>query len=339
MAVKELFCFYPFNVKWNHGVALLSALCKQQGIKTEMFMLDYLPAFERRLKEWTEKEICFSIVTQKDWKLSLPFMEMAHRAGKKVLVGGTFMGLKPNVPEFIAHVCYGEAENLPTYFLEGNTSIFDSKLAWTDLNNLPLPDYSLFEKVPFDRRIPELAGIYYLPYVSSRGCPAPCTFCQVRFQPPFRVRTKVKEDLSEIIGRYHPELIYMPDAILPYFVPAWKASWENLRVPFVGYIRADIKPDDLEWLIDRGLKGCGFGIESGDERFRNESLKKELTDEQLWRTVDTLKRHGIWNYTFFMTGLPGESFIHKTKTAQMAEKFEKHTFVWQYEELSQWASG
>ena len=32
-------CFYPLNIKYCHGVALLSALLKQRGIGVELLML------------------------------------------------------------------------------------------------------------------------------------------------------------------------------------------------------------------------------------------------------------------------------------------------------------
>ena len=53
-------------------------------------------------------------------------------------------------------------------------------------------------------------------------------------------------------------------------------------------------PGHLDWLIDRGLIGCAFGVESGDERYRNDVLRKGLTDEALWRTVAALNAAGVW---------------------------------------------
>ena len=336
MELKALFCFYPLNVKYNHGIALLSALCKQKGIQTELFMLDSLDDFRVRLQDWPSDSVNFSVVTSKDYELSVPFMELARKQGKIVMLGGTWTGLGHPICESVTRVCRGEGERLPHFILQGDDLLFRESMVWADLNSLPLPDYELFKGIPFDRGIPETNGKFCLPYYSSRGCPYPCRFCQIRYQPKFRVRTKVEEDLTEVVARCHPEVLFIGDAQLPYFVPAWRESWGNFRHPFVAYIRADIKPDDLLWLIDRGLIGCAFGVESGDEKYRNEVLKKGLSDGDLWRTVDSLKRSGVWYVPFFMTHTPEESFSQRTKTVQMAERIGGRPFIWKYEELSSW---
>jgi radical SAM superfamily enzyme YgiQ (UPF0313 family) len=158
-------------------------------------------------------------------------------------------------------------------------------------------------------------------------------FCQIRLQPRARVRTKVAEDLGQLIDRYHPDWVFISDALLPYWSQAWKDSWQDLRVPFVGYIRADIKPDHLDWLIDRGMIGTGFGIESADETHRNMVLKKAISDDEIERTVRHLKARGAWFVPFFMTGTPGETFDHRVKTARMARTMSPYSITWAYEEL------
>jgi radical SAM superfamily enzyme YgiQ (UPF0313 family) len=101
----------------------------------------------------------------------------------------------------------------------------------------------------------------------------------------------------------------------------------------VAYIRADIKPDLLLWLIDRGMKGCAFGVESGDETYRNTVLKKNLTDDQLWNTIEILEKHSIWYSASFISKTPGERMHHQMKTAQMINKIKGYTFLAPYEEL------
>lgn len=327
-------CVYPLSVRYNAGLALLSAILKARGIGTDLCLLSSESEFLRRLVGWHGPFVCFSAVTGVDYLRSLPYMKLAHEAGKTVLLGGTWAGLGKPVPEYVDYVCRGDGETLATFFLTGDDGLFRERLVTRDLNALPLPDYAMWEGIPFDRGLPETAGKYCLPYISSRGCPYPCTFCQIRQQPKgMRIRTKVEHDLRELTARYHPDLWFIGDALLPYFSQAWRESWGDFRAPFVAYIRADISPDDLGWLIDRGMTGCAFGVESGDEDYRNRVLRKGLTDDDLWRTVHALQRAGVWYVPYFMYGTPGETLVHRTKTAAMARTIGRYAVTWAYEAL------
>ena len=333
MALTLPLCFVSLGTDWNHGVALLSALLKARGIQTRLVLLKDWWGFARVIDETDAPWMTFSAVTQTDYEALVPFMRSASLAGKEVLLGGTWAGLERPVDASVSRVCRGEGETLPDYLVAGDDRLFCERMVWTDLNALPMPDYELFKDVPFDRGLPQTAGKKCLPYVSSRGCPFPCAFCQVRQQPAFRVRTKVEADLTELRERYQPDVFFIGDANLPYDVAGWRASWGEFRHPFVAYIRADIKPDRLAWLIDRGLVGCAFGVESGDEFFRNTVLRKQLDDAELWRTVAALNAAGVWFMPYFMAGVPGETLAQQTKTVQMARALGPLSILWKYEEL------
>jgi radical SAM superfamily enzyme YgiQ (UPF0313 family) len=274
-----------------------------------------------------------SCTARPDFERALPFAAVAGECGVCVLWGGPFGVM---MPDAISPVCRGDGETLPDFLLSGDDRLFREKLTWHDLNALPLPDYELFSGIPFNRGYGILARQNQIPYFSSRGCPYGCSFCLVRYQSQaVRVRTMVEEDLTGLVERYKPDLIFMGDALLPYYSEAWRNSWGNFRHPFFAYIHAGIDPASLGWLIDRGLCACSFGVESGDERHRNEVLGKSLSDEQLWRTVETLKRHNIGFVPFYMTHSPGETFMIRKKTHDLKEKIGGFPVVWDYEHLVQ----
>ena len=334
MSQSILFVFYPWSVKYNHGIALLSSLCKQEGIEVDLCVLDSTDRFNAALKgsEWTH--IGFSAVTVHDFDKMLPFIRMVHGGPAKVIVGGTYA---PDIPKFFDDeflVCRGECERLPEYILNNNSSVLTHPELCKDLNALPLPDYELFKDIPFNRGMGILDGKKILPYYSSRGCPYECSFCLIQKQKHgLRIRTKVDEDLREITERYKPDMIFIGDALTPYYSKAWRDSWSDFRFPFFAYIRADIKPEELEWMIDRGMIACSFGVESGDERYRNDVLRKHLTDKELFRTVGTLKKHGIQFLPFFMRGTPGETMAMKAKTFEMSKALSTYSIIWDYEVL------
>jgi radical SAM superfamily enzyme YgiQ (UPF0313 family) len=324
-------------VKYNHGIAVLSALCKRKGIETGLYVLDSVERFTDYLKANSPKYVCFSAVVGRDYALCVPFARVAESLGHIVFLGGPWAQLGHKADDCFHAVCRGEGETIPNFMLSRDTRMFKSPLACKDLNSLPLPDYEMFKDIPFDRGLPQTDGKKCLPYYSSRGCPFRCSFCQALFQPPFRVRTKVAEDLGYLRDKYNPDFFFLGDATLPYWSESWRKSWEEFRHPFACYIRADIKPDLLEWLIDRGMEGCAFGVESGDEQYRNEVLHKDLTDEQVNRTASVLDKAGVWFIPFFMRNTPGEKLVHKTRTALMARNISPYSIIWNYEELK-WES-
>ncbi len=329
--MKVLFAFYPLYVKYNHGIALLSALCKERGIDTALCVLEDLSQFTgaARDADW----LGFSCVTEHDYKKSLPFMQIARQMGKKILLGGVY-ARRANLDFPGVKVCLNEGETLPDFLLHGDERLFREMYIHENLNKLPLPDYELFKNIPFERGIPFLQGKKVLPYFSSRGCPYKCRFCEASGQAgTCRYRTKVKEDLSYLEREYAPDLFFIGDELLPYYYPLWRQSWSDYNHPFVAYIRADIHPDRLYWLAERGMTGCAFGVESGDEEYRNKVLGKSLSDADIFRTVGLLNQLNIQYATFFMTDMPSETFTLKAKTAKMARELGGFPFIWKYEEL------
>jgi hypothetical protein len=329
---KILFVFYPGHVKFNHGVALLSSLCKKRGIDVSLHLLLHPDDF---LKEVSKRYdyVCFSITTSNDYRKVSPFMQVAVEYGHNVLVGGTWVRFLDNTGEH--RTCIGEGETLPDFILTGNGELFEGEIFCPDLNSLPLPDYDLFSGYPFERNYgTRVAGMKQLPYFSSRGCPFRCSFCIVNKQPyPLRIRTNVEEDLRRLAEQYKPDSIYFGDSLLPYYSGEWRRSWGDFRFPFFAMIRADVKPDHLEWLIDRGMHTCSFGIESGDETFRNKTLNKQLNDEDIYRTVGILKKHGIEYVPFYIVGAPGEKFTVTRDTIDMKDRVGGVPIVWDYQSI------
>ena len=332
---RVLFCFYPLYVKYNHGIALLSALCKECGIDTRLEILSDLESFTAAIVNYDPDYVAFSAVVEQDYRELIKFALRAKALGQTTLLGGVYARRGLPVDTLFDHVCRGEGETLPDYIINGDKELFERPMFWPDLNALPLPDYELFGDVPFDRGVPFLKDKKVLPYYSSRGCRNHCSFCLVRQQTgKVRFRFKVKNDLKALAEKYGPDAFMIGDEQLPYFHPAWRESWGDFSYPFYAYIRADIKPTELDWLHERGLIGCAFGIESGDERHRNDVLKKGVTDAQIYATVERLNRLGIHYSPFYMMGTPGETFEIKNKTHGMAQMLGGYPIIFEYEELA-----
>jgi radical SAM superfamily enzyme YgiQ (UPF0313 family) len=93
-------------------------------------------------------------------------------------------------------------------------------------------------------------------------------------------------------------------------------------------LRADLTDEELvKALKDAGCMNAFFGIESGSEAMRNLLLKKEISDEQIYRSASLLKKYRIRFRTYNMFGLPGESLEEAFKTVELNIKI-KTDYPW-----------
>jgi len=333
MGKKVLFAFYPLYVDFNHGIALLSAICRNHGIETDLILLSDMPAFMEKIENGGYDFIGFSCTTERDYNQSVPFMIEAANRGHKVLVGGVYIQrTRPRLK--FAKVCTGDGEFLPLFINYGTEDVLDSYIC-EDLDALPLPDYDLFDGIPYNRELPwQAPGTKYLFYSSSRGCPHKCNFCTVKYQQSKhqRIRYKVGKDLFALLSQYSPDVIAWGDSLPPYYDEKWRDSWESMSFPFVSYLRADIKESELRWLHDRGMVGCFFGVESGNEVYRNQVLGKNLHDKDILRTVSVLNEMGVPFMAAYMRGTPEETWELQGETAKFMETIGGHPILYNYED-------
>jgi radical SAM superfamily enzyme YgiQ (UPF0313 family) len=290
----------------------------------------------REISQISPDYIAVSYVCEKDYCESLPYIDRMKKMGIPLIAGGVYIRRGVYVPEgLFDYICRGEGEILPNFFLSGDTQVFDEKYNQANLDNLPLPDYSNITGFEFARDYPFLQGLKIIPYSGSRGCPFKCGFCETQYQnKTIRIRTSIREDLDYLYERYMPDLFYFLDELLPYYNDEWLSTFEGNTHPFMCYIRADISPQTLRFLYDNGMRICAFGIESGDELYRNEVLKKGLSDAEIWRTITILKEFGIQYIPFFMRNTPYETEEIKTATIEMYNKIGGFPQIWEYEDLS-----
>ena len=326
-----LFTYYPLFVDFSHGAALLKAICQKAGVDVGLTRLD--DTFSTKIKGYDV--ISFSLVCDEDYKASLPYMQIAKDAGKEVIAGGVYArrGGRVGVAD---KVCRGEAEGQITgYLMNGDERMFNEVGYCEDINALPLPDISQVKGHEFHRNMPHLQGLKIIPYQTARGCIGKCSFCNCRLQPTgIRIKRTIREDMAELNRIHHPDLFYLLDELPPYYMKEWRDQWEERYYPFMSYIRADIKPEHLEWLIAHGLKVTAFGVESGDERYRNRVLKKNVTDLDIYRTVGILNRHNVISTAFYIVDAPGETDRMRKKTEEMIARLGVRYLIHPYQDLA-----
>jgi anaerobic magnesium-protoporphyrin IX monomethyl ester cyclase len=181
-----------------------------------------------------------------------------------------------------------------------------------DLDDLPIPMYEL---LPLDSyRIPLIKGPYAF-IVTSRGCPAGCTYCikHVSYGPTMRLRSpeKLMQEITKLyhLGVHHihmyadlftvnrEQVMALSRLILE---SKLKITWTcNSRVDFV----------DKEMLELMGKSGCfyiAWGLESGDEKILTHA-RKGVDPERARQSLAWAREAGIQNWGYFIIGLPGET--------------------------------
>ena len=194
----------------------------------------------------------------------------------------------------------------------GEVALNAERPFFKSLDDLPMPRHEL---LPLDRyRMPMIRGAYTF-IVTSRGCPAGCTYCikHVTYQYSVRLRSpqKLVEEmvLLQRLGVRHIHMYadlftvnrdQVVELCRQIIEAKLKVSWTcNSRVDYV----------DEEMLQLMGRAGCmliAWGIESGNELILKRA-HKGYKMEQAHTALRWAKRAGIKNWGYFIIGLPGET--------------------------------
>jgi radical SAM superfamily enzyme YgiQ (UPF0313 family) len=192
------------------------------------------------------------------------------------------------------------------------------------LDDLPMPQHHL---LPLDRyRMPMISGPYTF-IVTSRGCPAGCTFCikHVSYQNTVRLRSaellveemRVLRDLGVRHVHMYADLFTVQReqvvALCRRLIEAdLKLTWTcNSRVDYV----------DAEMLGLMGRAGCmliAWGLESGNEAILKRA-RKGYRLEQAHAALRWAHTAGIKNWGYFIIGLPGETVATIQETIAFAK--------------------
>lgn len=152
----------------------------------------------------------------------------------------------------------------------------------------------------------------------SRGCPFKCNFClwpQTNLKGKYRARpgSKIAEEIAWVLEHF-PETgsFFFDDdtfnlgrtRVLDF---ADEMNRRQIRLPWGMNARADNWDQELmERLVETGLFTLRIGIESGDQRVLDRTLKNIDLDEAR-KTLEIAHRLGIKNHVSFIIGLPGET--------------------------------
>ncbi|MEJ2706176.1 MAG: radical SAM protein [Anaerolineales bacterium] len=193
------------------------------------------------------------------------------------------------------------------------------------LDDMPVP---MHELLPLQKyRMPLIKGPFTF-IVTSRGCPAGCTYCikHVSYQYTARIRSPelIMEELWQLkklginnIHMYADLFTVNRDQVIEL---CQRMIDEQINIKWMCNSRVDFV--DEEMLALMGKAGCwliSWGIESGNEQILKHAHKGAYPDKAE-RALKWAKKAGIMNWGYFIIGLPGETEETIRQTIDFAKR-------------------
>lgn len=165
--------------------------------------------------------------------------------------------------------------------------------------------------------------------LTSRGCPARCTFC-ANHVTGRRFRHRSPENVVRELHAWHRHsgLTYFPfwdDAFTAEparLVSLCEAFGNKLEFPlsFGAITRANmVTPALLRKMRQVGLVHVNFGVESGDDAILR-AIRKGVRTEQVVRALEWAKEEGLVTACNFMLGFPQETEVELERTLRFMER-------------------
>ncbi|OPL12207.1 MAG: hypothetical protein AVO38_04065 [delta proteobacterium ML8_D] len=226
-----------------------------------------------------------------------------------------------------------------------NSSSYNHVVPWCNehLDAYPYLSFDIFDEERNQRLNQKItgmlsfAGIFSLPVITSRGCPYKCAYCNNRsfmeiFGGPKRFlrsypASKVVADIKYLVERYQPDSIeFMDEMFLKHdrwmyeFCDAYS---EEIGLPYTVLLRIDrCKEEIVRLLVNSGLKLVFFGLECGDETYRAKYLDRHMSNTDILKGAELLRRYDIMIVTSNMFGLPYETPEMIEKTISLNRKLQ-----------------
>jgi radical SAM superfamily enzyme YgiQ (UPF0313 family) len=194
-----------------------------------------------------------------------------------------------------------------------------------DLDDMPKPMHELLPLKSY--RMPMIKGPFTF-IVTSRGCPAGCTYCikHVSYQYSARLRspelimaelwTLKKLDIHNI-HMYADLFTVNRDQVVEL---CERMIAEDINIKWTCNSRVDYVDEEMLQLMGKaGNWLISWGIESGNEQILKHARKGAYPDKAE-RALSWAKKAGIKNWGYFIVGLPGETEETIRQTIDFSKK-------------------
>lgn len=296
-------------------------------------------AFYEKVKAFQPQLIGFSSATP-DYGISVELAKLAKeiKEDTKVIFGGMHPTVDPEGTireKAIDFICIGEGEEAIVELargLENKGDVTYIKNIWAkaegkiykntlrpliqDLDSLPFPDRDILD--PNYMHHPFIGANF----ITSRGCPFPCSYCQNRYLMKiyknkgkfvrYRSIDNVIEEIKITVDKFKIKRVTFSDEMLTLnkkrVLDFCKIYEKKIKIPFVCQTRpSHFDKEMAEALKEAGCVHVTMGIESGNDKLRNEVLNRNIERDKIIKAFAIAKEYGIATASFNMIGIPGET--------------------------------
>ncbi|MDD3811453.1 MAG: radical SAM protein [Bacteroidales bacterium] len=346
------------------GISYLSSALKQHGHLTDVLLITlHTPKkhIDRVIQSYNPDVICMSTVFREYQTIIQTAAYIKKKYPAIILVaGGPHVSLNPElcIQNSFDIICQSEGEQAITELinsLENGEDLVDIQNLWIKkedrviknksrcfnqkLDSLPFPDRKMWQEYIVDNKTP-------ISLLVGRGCPFNCTYCcnhalrevasgqYVRFRSPKNIIEEIKQILHEF-----PEndtIYFEVEAInvnMDYVEDLCKTLHEfnktlNRNIFYGANIRI-IPSQDINHLFSlfrlANISYINIGLESGSERVRSEIMKRNYSNEDVYKVVRTAKRYRILSMLYIMIGLSTETLVEYEETLQILKKCQPYS--------------
>lgn len=339
------------------GIMSIAAFLKKNGHKAEIFIADREKDLKSAVAEFNPDIIGFPAFTGSHlWGLKTASM-LKKELGKMIILGGPHPTFYPEVinAKSIDIICRGESEyaildllnalrdkkpirRIKNLWVKENGKIYqnDVRPLIGNLDELPFCDRSIYD------RYPVLRNNQLKNFMTARGCPFNCSYCNNPVLKKLylgkgvysRVRSPehIIEEILEVKNKYPLKTVDFADDTftlnhlwLKKFLTLYR---QKIKLPFICSIRVDtVNEKIIKELASSGCKVVYIGVESGNEKLRNQILNKNIYDKDIIKTASLLHKYNIKFITNNMMGLPDETLDDAFKTVELNAKI-KTDYPW-----------
>lgn len=211
-----------------------------------------------------------------------------------------------------------------------------------DLDSIPWPafhlltsDFSKYPGAPFaysskykgmERPVATL--------LAARGCPHRCTFCSMGSKLWRKRNPKdIVDEIEFYKNKFGVKSLQIYDDEFVGMTPK-QNEWvreichemlkRDLRLPWLvqGRCSPFIEFKTLKKMREAGCRWIWWGVESGSQRILDESIQKDITIENVYRTFALARQANIKSLMFIMVGFPGETKEDIKLSADLIKKIK-----------------
>jgi len=329
---------------------------KEDEVKDMFFIQSQdqiFPDFIKKVDEYKPDLILMSV--QEDvWKMARNLLEKIHDRNIPHILGGIFCTSAPEIAlssPYVKVVARHEGERTVLQAincLKEGRPITDIDGIWhkdddgkivkkrpqklCDITQIT-PDFSCFGAYRWQR---PMGGKVFKRAVSMetyRGCPYNCTYCNSPFSRNYEkdtlgvfLRRKpaniIERDLNYYIDQYNPDLImFQDDSFLARpkkEIYEFCEMWSKYKIPFWFNTRIEnCKPEILAALKEAGVYRMTFGLESGNEQYRKDVLKRNVKNSVYLEHFDYINESNIPYSLNVIIGMPFETRDMVLESAEM----------------------